>query len=574
MDTGYGISGLTDNLSTQNAHTQFPVPHIRCPPSSRNPGPRFLVPLPSSDPIGRPDSSSPAPDSQDDKENAGPPSSIGVTSNPSSLPVSTPAATVATVTGITQPPVVPGSLPGPIAALLDEITSAIIDNFSDYPPHTIQRLAELVLKPKQHYRTLTAYLHALDRVVHVTSGNNIYPLPPAVMDMSENPPLSNGVRGSNGSASNIAADTSLRSEEALDNDDALGSDEALGGALLTPIPWLSSRVNGTGSSEDGLGSEDGSLDSPVSSRSDSAMSQASPPRQQQQATQQSQAQRSPSQNVNASANPRPQIRTDNTETIDGPNGMGTIETVSVSVVNGVPSMTTSNNTVLASRGVTQGELLRQEQRAGVVPLSQLVRQQQQQAQAQAQSSSNNNNNTADRDEGDVDTDSPMGEQEPEAPHARGPETIDDADIGPQRATTSHSAAYTIGTTADGASIQMQGIDIEAAVGRHTDGTPLEEPRKTSPDHEVETSVPQSPKREAQEDIVEIASKKQKTEGEEEVEKEGEDIVMVPADVPASPNGEADKGKEVERDAEGDVVIRDPDPTEAEAASEEKKDGSN
>jgi hypothetical protein len=249
--------------------------------------------------------------------------------------------------------------------------------------------------------------------------------------------------------------------------------------------------------------------------------------------------------------------------IEGPNGMGTIETVSISVVNGVPSMT-SSNTVLTSRGVSQGELLRQEQRAGVVPLNQLVRQQQQQQQARVQS---NGNGKEEEDDEAVAGSDPIGEQDSEVPHAQGPEEIDDADIGPQRAATSHSATYTIGTNTDGSSIQLQGIDIEAAVGRHVDGTPLE-PRKTSPHHEMETSVPESPKREAEDELDEMASKKQKIDIKEEADKEGEDTVMVPTDVSPVPNGEAEKKENVdEKDAEGDVVIRDPDLTKV--SSEEK-----
>lgn len=524
---------------SQNAHTQFPVPQIRSSPAFRAPGPRFLVPLPSSDPAGPSDSPSPVPDAQDDKENAGPTSPLGDTPNASSQPAPTSDATSTTVTGLTQPPIAPGSLPGPIAALLDEITSYIMKNFSDYPPHTIQRLAELVLHPKRHYRSLTGYLHALDRVVHVTSGSNIYPLPPAISDMGQ---MSNGVGGSTTIAPN-----------------SFGTDEALGGALLTPIPWLSNRSNGA-DSEDGFNSEDGSLDSPVSTRSEPVL-HASPERQQQHASPQSSAHPSSLQHTN------PQIRTDNTETIEGPNGMGTIETVSISVVNGVPSMT-SSNTVLTSRGVSQGELLRQEQRAGVVPLNQLVRQQQQQQQARIQS--NGNGKDADDDEAAPGS-SPADEQDPEIPHAQGPEEINDADIGPQRAGTSQSATYTIGTTTDGTSIQLQGIDIEAAVGRHVDGTPLEEPRKSSPDHEMETSVPQSPKREAEEDLDELASKKQKTDIKEEDDKEGEDTVMVPLDVPSATNGEVEKKEDVdEKDAEGDVVIRDPDLTEASIQKQEEE----
>jgi hypothetical protein len=162
---------------------------------------------------------------------------------------------------------------------------------------------------------------------------------------------------------------------------------------------------------------------------------------------------------------------------------------------------------------------------------------------------------------------PTDEPDSDVPHAQGPEEIDDADIGPQRAATSQSATYNIGTNTDGTSIQLQGIDIEAAVGRHVDGTPLEEPRKTSPDHEI----PQSPKREAEDDLDEMASKKQKTEINDETDKEGEDTVMVPTEVPSAPNGEAEKREDVdEKDAEGDVVIRYPDLTEIPSEEKDKE----
>ena len=84
--------------------------------------------------------------------------------------------------------------------------------FSSKPPHTIQRLAELILRPNAHYRTLPAYLRAIDRVVCVTSNAGIFPLQ---MQASSNQP--NGVTNGHHAADN---------------------DEYLGGALLTPIPWL------------------------------------------------------------------------------------------------------------------------------------------------------------------------------------------------------------------------------------------------------------------------------------------------------------------------------------------------
>lgn len=224
---------------------------------------------------------------------------------------------------------------------------------------------------------------------------------------------------------------------------------------------------------------------------------------------QSQQQPQPQPQPTASAQDVPaefegEVRTESTETIDGPNGVGSVETVSVSV-NGIPSM--------GARGVsvTQGELLRQEQEAGLVPISQLVpshhihvgsnasavAQQQQQIQARihqqralAQSqnqarvpssaespdSPTSVSNTvstpssATLDGGSVDAaaDKVLGAigsihsnnaEDEEKPHARGPEEIGADDLGPQTASSStFSTSTTTGNT-------RQGIDIQAAVGR-------------------------------------------------------------------------------------------------------------
>lgn len=242
-----------------------------------------------------------------------------------------------------------------------------LEKFTTHAPHTIQRLAELALHPRAHYKALASYLHAVDRVVQVTSGTNVYPLPPAIPDMS-----ALNVNGEEGK--DLAAAVAWSNPTTA----PLGSDEALGGALLTPIPWLTRR-------------------SPES---------------------------------NGEPAPGAQIHSEGTETIDGPNGMGSIETVSVSV-NGVPS--TGH-----ARGVTQGELLRQEQRAGVVPVNQLSR-----------------NQEGPSEEGERRVD----EEEEETPHARGPEEIGVNDTGLQGTTTSYVGE-------DG--VDMQGIDLEAAVGRKQD----------------------------------------------------------------------------------------------------------
>lgn len=93
-----------------------------------------------------------------------------------------------------------------------------------------------MLYPRAHYRTLPAYLRALERVVSVTSGADVFPLPqsvplpPGMVDASI--PSANGDRATSGTVS--GAYTA--------GDNALGSDESLGGALLTPIEWLDSAV--------------------------------------------------------------------------------------------------------------------------------------------------------------------------------------------------------------------------------------------------------------------------------------------------------------------------------------------
>lgn len=228
-----------------------------------------------------------------------------------------------------------------VAKSLNSITSTLDTLFAKHPPHTIQRLAELIIEPKQHYKTINSYLHAVDRVVHVSSGAHVFPLPPAIPDPSSASVLSNG--GVDPTSVSWGNPTG-----SLQN--GLGSDESLGGALLTPISWLTNK------------SHDGNTRSPLEG----------------------------------------EVTTESTEMIDGPNGMGGIETVTVSV-NGISSTRSPTNgsppngtTLRAEGAITQGELLRQEQRAGVVPKSQ------------------NSRKVADKDG--------KGEED-EVPHARGPEEI-------------------------------------------------------------------------------------------------------------------------------------------------------
>jgi hypothetical protein len=164
----------------------------------------------------------------------------------------------------------------------------------------------------------------------------------------------------------------------------LGSDESLGGALLTPIPWLQNR----GQNE---------------------------------------------------------LVSESTEIVDGPNGAGRIETVTVGMLTGrgrpdaaptqvaqIASLHPEGETLPATGPVTQGELLRQEQEAGIVlnnPHT-MTTSPTRTAYAEAEGAGSILETT---------------ESEEEPPHARGPEEIGMEDTGPQK--------------------KMGALDIEGAVGR-------------------------------------------------------------------------------------------------------------
>ncbi|KAF6829046.1 hypothetical protein CPLU01_08165 [Colletotrichum plurivorum] len=512
-------------------HNDFPIPKL--PPPNQHiyaPGqlhPRLLSPLPSSS-IDPPSS---RPSSQDaDKENQPTIPNPTLASRPA-VADSNAAATTSAAPPPPPPQPAPNSLPAQIEAMVVEI-NAVLSSFPKYPPHTIQRLAELVLEPRRHYRHLASYLHAVDRVVHVTSGANVYPLPPAIPDASAMTLLSSGgPNGSGGPHDPAAAVSWGNSTNSVAS--TVGTDEALGGALLTPIPWLTRRPS-PGSA------------SPASS--------------------------------NGGGGPA-EIRTEHTETIDGPNGVGSIETVSVSV-NGIPSMGARNNNggsgsnspspssagpgpgsnsnSVATRGITQGELLRQEQEQGVVPALQIARQaeeahhaaalraaaaagpgggpnhspEKQHAAAAAAAAAGANSQSHHHLSGSAAAEDleGEGEEEEEMPHARGPEEIGVDDLGPQSVTTSFV----------GPGIEMQGIDVEAAVGRRAEprdntpppaveedvaveeAPPASEAENAAADDDAasETSTTSHAKRDANEELEGVASKKIK-EGEGDVVTAGE-----------------------------------------------------
>ncbi|GIJ81814.1 hypothetical protein Asppvi_000317 [Aspergillus pseudoviridinutans] len=211
------IEPLLERLE-HNVHNAFPMP-------------KFHAETQSPAAQQRPSSYPPASYSQE--PNSVPPSSNKENTPPTEL--EHPSQSTVPASAATPPPSgerVPDSkpqsfvdsstdtVPPPLMLLLDSIKSTLKTFFSSKPPHTIQRLAELVLRPNAHYRTLPAYLRAVDRVVCVTSTADIFPL-----QTETSAGQANGVLNGGG-------------HSFIFPDHAPGSDESLGGALLTPIPWL------------------------------------------------------------------------------------------------------------------------------------------------------------------------------------------------------------------------------------------------------------------------------------------------------------------------------------------------
>ena len=358
-------------------------------------------------------------------------------------------------------------LPPDLLSLYTSSTRLLERDFAHSPPYTIQRLSELVLYPRKHYRFLPAYLRALDRIVSVSSPASDFPLP-SMHSTHAGSFLTNGDAQLNG----------------ITERDGLGSDESLGGALLTPIPWL--KTNTLASA--------------------------------------------------AAAGSEGELHSESTETIDGPHGAGRIETVTVTV-NGVPSATSVAHTSPAPQqptsptlsdqsdassssssteaqlreqgGITQGELLRQEQEAGVIPRTSPT----------ARRTLFHSGAAAVGREAPL-VGIPGGAPEltdDEHPHARGPEEIGMEDMGPQH----HSLTG--------------GLDIEGAVGRSRSKSP--------PPETVSNSIAEAMADAADEDESGRPGKDPK-----DVEK---DVEMLKEAM------DMDKIEEA-RDADGDVIVADAD----------------
>ncbi len=142
--------------------------------------------------------------------------------------------------------------------------------------------------------------------------------------------------------------------------------------------------------------------------------------------------------------PTSDLRTESTSVIDGPNGAGSVETVTVNV-NGVHSAHHRDDSNVG-HGITQGELLRQEQEAGIVPVPAPT------PNGRVTRSSAAASAAATRAVGG-DVENMMDSEEVEPVHARGPDVIGMEDMGPQ---------------APGSGL-AGGIDLEGALGRRGEG---------------------------------------------------------------------------------------------------------
>lgn len=318
------------------------------------------------------------------------------------------------------------SLPPEVATFYSSIRNTLSKNFAKDPPHTVQRLAQLVLEPKRRYKFLPPYLRALDRVVSVSSPLSLFPLPQAVLPTA--PGLLNGAS----SAINTQTPT-------------LGSDESLGGALLTPIPWLQNR----GQNE---------------------------------------------------------LVSESTEMVDGPNGAGRIETVTVGMLTGrgrpdaasnqvsqIASSHPDGETLPATGAVTQGELLRQEQEAGIVLNN-----------PHSLTTSPTRTTYGELEGGDTIRETVEGEEE--APHARGPERIGMEDTGPQR--------------------QTGALDIEGAIGRPSVDRASKSPGPAAaPEEEKKDEEMNDGSDKSEDDKADI----EKTSKEDDNAKESEDVEMKSVD---------------------------------------------
>ncbi|CAE6493238.1 unnamed protein product [Rhizoctonia solani] len=98
---------------------------------------------------------------------------------------------------------------------------AYLHDFDSAPPFTVQRLAELVVKPRGHYKSVGKYIRALERTLLVTSTHKDYPLDTYALETQ------NGTQPVVGGAGSVSSRASTP-----------GPLDVARSPLFTPIPFL------------------------------------------------------------------------------------------------------------------------------------------------------------------------------------------------------------------------------------------------------------------------------------------------------------------------------------------------
>ncbi|KAB5588171.1 hypothetical protein CTheo_8385 [Ceratobasidium theobromae] len=113
-----------------------------------------------------------------------------------------------------------GLTAGEAKAELGRIFSYLHD-FEGAPPFTVQRLAELTVKPRGHYKSVGKYIRAVERTLLVTSTHKDYPLDTYALDTQ------NGAHPAIGGAGSVSSRASTP-----------GPLDITRSPLFTPIPFL------------------------------------------------------------------------------------------------------------------------------------------------------------------------------------------------------------------------------------------------------------------------------------------------------------------------------------------------
>ena len=277
------------------------------------------------------------------------------------------------------------------------IEDTLKTRFAQSPPWTVQRMSELLLDPQRGNKSLGSFLRSLDAVLSANSCMSAFPLSKAVPSDGQD-----SLAGSTIDRPGVIRTGLSQSlnDTSISSDVDPSSDEAIGGALLTPIPWLKRQpLHDASAGEEEL---------------DGVRMQSSPPN----AEYTSLLETLDSKHVSR----RQGSLRKRDEDLITQLGSPPRDPSEIQPEDHKPSVTSSEAASLspmsrAAGAIGQGELLRMEQEAGVIPATQGSR--------SAQAQSTGGTTVATDEHGIVHTDAD------EQPHARGPNEVGVEDMGPQ-----------------------------------------------------------------------------------------------------------------------------------------------